>query len=181
VKFAQTQVLPERDIETPASPWRVLGPRLAIPTAFAILIFVPVVRDTKGVEAALGTLGIFILIVAIELPLLLRKQRRRQDERMRNLAPGSIYAGPAGITLPGGRREVQGDLLIDSQGVTFTPTKAGGPQINILWPSISSVTLRPARSRPLSGALMLSKNDGTTDSFIVRGYEQLAAALSSPR
>ncbi|HVC23655.1 MAG TPA: hypothetical protein VNH82_09565 [Candidatus Dormibacteraeota bacterium] len=115
--------LPPRDIHPGVSPWRALGPRFAFPIVVAIALVLALNHRSSGIIGAVGALAMFALIIPIEVPLLLRNQRRRQAERMQNLPDGAFYACRGSTVLRGHRTLTTGNMIFDEEGITFIPPR----------------------------------------------------------
>lgn len=170
--------LPPRNIQPGVSPWRALAPRLVIPLVVAMALVLALNHRSSGVIGALGVLVLFGLLLGIEVPLLLRNQRRRQEERLRNLPSGAFYACRCSTVLPNRRAVATGNMILDQQGLTFTPAK--GDPLVLGWREVTSIQLRRARSQPLAGSLVLTGSDGAKHTFIVKPpWDGLAKVLGS--
>ena len=171
--------LPPCDIQLPASPWR----RLALPLGLPVLATAGVVlglnHSSSGVIGALVAVVVLAVIIGIEVPWLLRRQRRRQAGYLNRLPHGVFYAGLARTPMPGNRGPVQGSLLLDSQGMTFTPLRGGAAPMRIPWSAVLGLRLKLAPGQPMAAAFEIATDDGTLRTFIVRGYPELARALQS--
>ncbi len=170
--------LPPRDIESPVPTWRTLAPRFVLPMVVMAAVVLALNHRSSGVIGVSIALAILALIVGVEVPLLLRSQRKRQEERIRSLPSGVLYACRGSTALPGHRTQFVGNLVLDQQGIVFTPHRHINTQVSIRWCEISRIQLRRARTQPLAGALILNKTDGGSHTFIVRGWGGLAKVLT---
>ena len=117
-------------------------------------------RSSGIIGAAIALAGI-ALIIGIEVPLILRSQRRRQEEKLRSLPNGAFHACRGSTVMPGHRALVTGNMILDQQGITFTPLRDNSAPLMILWFEVARIQLGRARSQPLAGSLVLNKSDGT--------------------
>jgi len=134
---------------------------------------------SSGVVGAVLALAVIALIIGVEVPWLLRRQQRKQADRLRNLPDGAFYAGLASTRLPSRRGLVQGALRFEVQGASFAPLRGDRTASEIPWTSVARLRLRPAPGQPFAALLVLALSDGTERSFIVRGYSDLARILLS--
>ncbi len=170
--------LPPRDIEQAVSPGRSLAPRLAPLAVTPPLIILAVNHHSSGIIGAAIALGIMVLIFGAEIPLILWSQRRRQRERMRNLPHDALYACRGSMAVPGHRFPVAGDMVVNYEGITFTPLRGKRDLLTIGWSEVARLTLRGAQAQPLAGSLVLSRFDGTKQIFVVRSWGGLAEVLA---
>ena len=129
---------------------------------------------------ALVFLGVVAVVAAVQVPLLQQRWRRLENERLASLPAGAFYAGPARAEgSPGaGEKPVPGELVLDKNGVSFTPKREAPPGSSIAWAKIASARLRPVSTAPLAGSLELSLIGGSKQSYVVQRCESLADALS---
>jgi hypothetical protein len=170
--------LPPRDIQPGVSAWRALAPRLFVPIVVGIALVLALNHRSSGIIGAVIALAVFALIIGIEVPLILRSQRRRQEERLRSLPNGAFYTCRGSTVLPGHRALVTGNMILDQQGITFTPLREKSAPLVIHWSDVARIQLGRARSQPLAGSLVLNNSDGTKHAFIVRAWSGLAEVLA---
>jgi hypothetical protein len=186
MKGKSDQVSDERPTTPPLSPsaiqfavlpWQTTRLRLGVPVIALALVLTLDLR-LRGIIGAVIALGGIVLIIAIEAPVVLRSQRLRQRERLLSLPNGAFYACRGTTVLPGHRSQIAGNMILDRQGITFTPLREERPPLTVDWSEV--VRLQLARSRtPVAGSLVLDKSDGTKQTFIVRGWGRLAKILTS--
>jgi hypothetical protein len=70
-------------------------------------------------------------------------------------------------------------MILDQEGITFTPQRDKKASLIVHWSEIVRFQLGRSRAQPLAGALVLDKSDGTKQTFIVRGWGGLAKILTS--
>jgi len=134
---------------------------------------------SSGIIGAVIALVVIALIIGIEVPLILRSQRKRQDERLRKLPNGAFYACRGTTVLPGNRTQVAGNMVLDQRGITFTPLRDKKAPLIVQWSEVIRLQLGRSRTQPLAGSLVLDKADGTKQAFQVRPWGDLAKVLTS--
>jgi hypothetical protein len=138
-------------------------------------------HSSKTVIAATIFLFLMILIAAAQVPLFKRRWRRLEESRLRSLPDNAIYAGPARVeSLSEGVRNhlVAGELVLDSQGISFTPRRTQDmPSLRIAWGQMTHIRLLPISTAPVAGSLELTLHGGATQSFVIQRCESLAAKL----
>ena len=149
--------------------------------ALGFIMAVGLNHSSKTMIAATIFLVLMILIAAVQVPLFKRRWRRLEESRLRSLPGDPIYAGPARAeSLPGGvgGRPVAGELVLDSQGISFTPRRTQDmPSLNIAWGQMTHIRLLPISTAPVAGSLELTLHGGATQSFVIQRCESLAAKL----
>ena len=179
MSVASPPPLPPRDIEPGVSPWRTLAPRLAVPVIFAVALVLALNHRSSGIIGAVIVLAVMGAIIGIEVPLILRSQRRRQDERLRHLPNGAFYASRGSTSLAHHRIQVTGNMIFDQDGITFTPLRNAQAPPSVHWSEVVRLHLGRSRSQPPAGSLVLDKSDGTKQTFIVRAWGGLAEVLAA--
>jgi hypothetical protein len=179
VTVASPPPLPPRDIQPGVSPWRALAPRLLVPIIFALVLVLALNHRSSGIIGGIIAVAVMGAIIGIEVPLLLRSQRRRQAERLRKLPNGAFYACRGSTSLPEHRIQVTGNMIFDQNGITFTPLRNTHTPLIVHWSEVVRLHLGRSRSQPLAGSLVLDKSDGTKQTFIVRAWGGLSEVLAS--
>ncbi len=140
-------------------------------------------HSSKALLAATIFLAVVALIAVAQVPLLKRRWRRLEDNRLDSLSPDAIYAGPARAEdLPGavGNRQVPGELVLHAKGLSFTPRRAlDAPVLNLAWAEMTHIRLLPISTAPVAGSLRLTLRGGATHSFLVQRCESLADKLQN--
>jgi hypothetical protein len=136
-------------------------------------------HHSSGVIGAVEAVVVTALIVGTEVPLILRSQRKRQQERLRDLPKGVFFACRASTVLPGRRAVSSGNMIFDQQGITFTAQRGKHVPLVIRWSEVVRIHLGRAPMQPLAGALVLTQTAGTKRTFIVRVWGDLAEVLRS--
>ena len=149
--------------------------------ALGFIMAIGLNHSSKVIIAATIFLGVVSLIAAIQVPLLKARWRRLEESRLRSLPADVIYAGPARVeNLPGAgkRRQVAGELMLDRQGLSFTPRRATEvPVLSVTWAEMTHIRLLPISAAPVAGSLELTLCGGSTQSFVVQRCESLAEKL----
>ncbi len=156
-----------------------LAPRLAAPIIFVLALVLALNHRSGGIIGAAIALAVMGAIIGIEVPLVLRSQRRRQAGRLRQLPNGAFYACRGSASLPHYRMQVTGDRIFDQDGITFTPLRNTQAPPPVHWSEVVRLHLGRSRSQPLAGSLVLDKSDGTKQTFIVRAWGGLAEILAA--
>ena len=179
----RAQKLPTTDVAPPKGLWQFVLKRLVLVALIALVMVWAISDSRKGTIAAMVFLALIALIAAIEVPILERRWRRLEQQRLASLPPGAIYAGPARAEEPegsGSRRPIPGELILDATGVSFLPKRATpNGKLSFKWAEISHVKLDPITYAPLAGALVLTlARGGATQSFLVQRCGSLADKLA---
>jgi hypothetical protein len=97
---------------------------------------------------------------------------------MSGLPIDGLFVGGASIyPANGGQgKPTYGSMLLDIQGLHFTPKK-GQETFEISWPNISSMNLGPANGKIGIGTLTLSLRDGGERRFQVTNVNELADVI----
>ena len=134
--------------------------------------------NSKQVIGAFIILVILYSVLVFEVVVGLRVQKRRQETRMSGLPIDGLFVGGASIypANDGQGKPTYGSMLLDIQGLHFTPKK-GQETFEISWPNISSMNLGPANGKIGIGTLTLSLRDGGERSFQVTSVNQLADVI----
>jgi hypothetical protein len=153
--------------------------RLGIPSLGACMLVLVLNHRSSGLAGAAIALVVAGALVGIELPLILRAQRRAQVGLMAAAPPGMIIAVSA--TVVGGGQTTrpgrQGTLAIDGSRVTFTAKAAGSQPDGVAWDSVRSLRVRPAPQQPWSALVELS-TDHATLRWRARCGRELATAMN---
>jgi hypothetical protein len=172
---------PTREIVPPRGLWRFVITRVLAVAALGFIMAVGLDHSSKAIIAATIFLAAMLLIAAIQVPLLKGRWRRLEESRLKSLSGDPIYAGPARAeNLPGARggRQIAGELVLDRQGLSFTPRRATElPALNIAWSDMTNIRLFPISTAPVAGSLELTLHGGDTHSFVVQRCESLADKL----
>lgn len=164
------------DLAAPTSVWRVLGRGFGLPLVLACCVVLGLNHRTSGIIGVLGTLAAVALILGIEVPLLLRMQRRREAERLRRLPAGTYFVRSAATVLAGRRAPVRGTLTVDLRAMTFA-SQDGESSIVLPWRAIAAVTVRPG-SRFQLARLSVVQTGGASWSFtVMNGHSSLGVAI----
>jgi len=172
---------PEISVVRPKPFGRWIAVRMGFPYAVVLVAMALLgVRDHNpaAVLGGLAAVGVAALILAIEMPLVLRLQARRQ-RRVFDTAPhGTLFAARVSQvgTLAGAvsgpasaRRGLrQGTLLINEDGISFTSSRRRGVQrdTNLRWQQLSALRLTPSPSKP-TGRLKAVTTDGQIVSWLI--------------
>ena len=173
--------LPTCEIVPPKGLWQFVITRVLAVAALGFIMAVGLNHSSKMVIAATLFLAVMTALAAIQVPLIKRRWRRLEQSRLRSLSGDAIYAGPARAeSLPGtrGSRHVAGELVLDGQGLSFTPRRATeAPALKITWAKMTHIRLLPISTAPVAGSLELTLRGGSTQSFVVQRCESLADKL----
>lgn len=173
--------LPPREVVPPKGLWRFVLTRVLAVAALGFIMAVGLNHSSKAVIAATIFLVLMILIAAAQVPLFKRRWRRLEEDRLRSLPGHPIYAGPARAESPpggGGGRPVAGELVLDRQGISFTPRRSQDmPALDIAWGEMAQIRLLPIPTAPVAGSLELTLHGGATQSFVIQRCESFAAKL----
>jgi hypothetical protein len=172
---------PEINVVRPKPFGRWIAIRMGLPYAVVLIAMALLsVRDhnSAAVLGGLAAAGVAALILAIEMPLVLRLQARTQ-RRVFDTAPhGTLFAGRVSQvgTLAGAvsgptsaRRGLrQGTLLINEDGVSFTSSTRRGVQrdTNLSWHHLSALRLTPSPGKP-TGRLKAITTEGQVVSWLI--------------
>ena len=163
--------LPTTEVAPPKGLWQFVLKRLLLVAVIALIMVWAISDSRKGT------------IAAIEVPLLERRWRRLEEQRLASLPEGAIYAGPAraeGAPGSGSGRPVAGELILDAKGVSFTPKRtAQVGNLSFGWAEMSHIKLNPITYAPLAGSLVLTLAGGTTQNFLVQRCGSLADKLQN--
>jgi len=134
--------------------------------------------NSKQVVGGFIILVILYSVLVIEVVVGLRVQKRRQETRMSGLPKGGLFVGGAAIyPANGGQgKPTYGSMLLDIQGLHFTPKK-DQETFEISWPNISSMNLGPANGKFGVGMLTLSLREGGERRLQVTGVNQLVDVI----
>ena len=173
--------LPPCEVVPPKSLWRFVITRVLAVAALGFIMAVGLNHSSKTVIAAAVFLLLMIVIAAAQVPLFQRRWRRLEENRLKSLPGDPIYAGPAARESPPGRvkgRPVAGELVLDSQGISFTPRRTQDmASLRIAWGQMTQIRLLPISTAPVAGSLELTLHGGATQSFVIQRCESLAAKL----
>jgi len=165
----------------PKGLWQFVLKRLLLVAVIAVVMVWAISDSRKGMIAAIIFLAVIGLIATIQVPLLQRRWRRLEERRLTSLPGGAIYAGPAraeGSPGSGSGRPIPGELIVDSEGVSFIPKRAAqAGNLHFKWAEMSQIKLNPITSAPLAGSLVLTLAGGATQSFLVQRCGSLADKL----
>lgn len=184
---------PEVSVVRPRSFRRWIGIRLGVPAAVVLIAmaFLGVhSRNSAAVLGGLAALGVAALIGAIEIPLLLRLQARKQRRVFDTAPQGTLFAARVSQlgTLAGAvsgpasaRRGLrQGTLALNATGLSFSSSARRGMQryTNLSWQQLSAVRLTPSPGSA-AGRLKAITIDGQVVSWLIPHYscETLIQAL----
>ena len=175
--------LPTTEVAPPKGLWQFVLKRLLVVAVIALIMVWAISDSRKGTIAAVIFLAAIALIAAIEVPLLERRWRRLEEQRLASLPEGAIYAGPAraeGAPGSGSGRPVAGELILDAKGVSFTPKRtAQVGNLSFGWAEMSHIKLNPITYAPLAGSLVLTLAGGATQNFLVQRCGSLADKLQN--
>jgi hypothetical protein len=181
---------PPRLSVTAAQPmWRWLGVRLGVPAIVVVTIMVVggIITHNAGlIGAAFIVVGIAAAILGVEVPLLLRAIRRRQERLLASSPAGTLFAARATHVNPANgiaRASAQsrhgldrGLLRIDQTGATFAPDRPPSPPISIGWDQVDRIDITP-RTQLIAG-LELVGASRQTEYWRVPGMRQLIGTLT---
>jgi hypothetical protein len=172
---------PEISVVRPRPFGRWIAIRLGLPFAVMLIAMALLSVQDHNSAALLGGLAavaVAVLIYALEIPVLLRLQARRQRRVFDNAPEGTLFASRVSQigTLAGAvsgpasaRRGLrQGTLLINATGVSFTSSTRRGAQrdTSLSWQQLSALRLTPSPSKP-SGRLKAITTDGQVVSWVI--------------
>ncbi len=167
----------------PQGLWRFVITRVLAVAALGFIMAIGLNHSSKVIIAAAVFLTFMTLIAVAQVPLLKRRWRRLEEDRLRSLEGNAIYAGPAraeNLSGAGGRRQVAGELVLDRRGLSFAPRRATeGPPLHIAWEEMSHIRLVPISNAPVTGSLELTLCRGSTHNFVVQRCESLADKLQN--
>ncbi len=145
-----------------------------------MILLLAVSHHSGGAIGAVIAIGLVALILGIELPLISRWQRRRQETHRAQMPAGGFYAGRSSLLPSRGQHGLPatGDILLADAGINFSPKKASGESLNVSWDSIRRIGLGPRPGKIGVGMLTLTFTDGSTRAFTVPSYETMARVLS---
>lgn len=157
---------------------RLVGPALVLVSA----VMLAVMHDVMGlVDVAILLVG-YVAVFATVLPLVLGSQRRAQQRLMAASPPGTVFAVSATVagrgqaTSPGRA----GVLLIDQDGLRFTPRKAGVEPTVLPWAEVRSLRIGPSRRSPFAAGVVASTGSAELRWWTPCGKE-LSAAMQRHR
>lgn len=173
--------LPPRDITPPTNVlWSTA--RIYIPGVILLLVVTAVLdRHSAGVVGAAVSIAVLVLILGIELPLIRRSQKRRQEAMTATLPPGGIYAGFGGLfrTDAPRRHADSGTVVIDQFGITFQPKKDDVEKVSIPWIEINHLQLGSSPGKIGVGRLVVGLETGINRVFSIPRFGPLAEVLGS--
>ena len=173
--------LPTTEVAKPKGLWQFVLKRLLLVAVIAVVMVWAISDSRKGIVAALVFLAVIALIAAIQVPLLQRRWRRLEEQRLASLPEGAIYVGPAraeGLSGSGSARPVPGELVLDAEGISFIPKRADqAGNLSFKWADMSHIRLNPITYAPMAGSLELTLARGATQSFLVQRCGSLADKL----
>jgi hypothetical protein len=146
-----------------------------------LVLLLAVAHNSAAVTGGVIAVGIMILILGVELPLIMRGQRRRQEILMNSLPNGAFYSGRASLYPPHGVRGLPttGTILFDRAGVKFNPKKDGASPTTITWDSVIRIELAPAPGKIGVGRLALSLAGGQKRVLTVPNFRSMEEILRS--
>jgi hypothetical protein len=172
--------LPPRDIVPPRSLFSVVLLRMFLPALIFAAVVTAVGRSWAIALWMLVGIGLAAILLGIELPLILRVQRRRRQAVLHGLPPDAIYqcrARARDEARPS--RFVDGTLYLDSRGATFTPKHVRPFQTKTCtWAEVTRISLRPAKGSTNAGLLVLTIPQGGTLTFRIVSFGNLAEILN---
>jgi hypothetical protein len=171
--------MPPMDITPPKN---LLGStaRIYIPGVILLFVVIAVVdRHSAAVVGASLSVAATALILGIELPLIRRTQRRRQEALMADLPSGGIYAGYGGMFRPDapGHYADSGTLTIDQAGISFHPKKEDVVAAVIPWDEVDRIRVGPVPGKIGVGRLVVSLRDNSDRTFSIPRFGTLAEIL----
>jgi hypothetical protein len=184
---------PEISVIRPKPFGRWIAMRLVLPFAVVLIAMALLSVQDHNSAAVLGGLAaaaVAALIAAIEIPLVLKLEARRQRRVFGTAPVGTLFAARVSQvgTLAGAvsgpasaRRGLRrGTLLVNAAGVSFTSLTGRGEQrdTNLSWQQVSAVRLMP-RPGKAGGHLKAITNDGQVVSWLIPHFscETLINAL----
>lgn len=175
---------PEISVIRPKPFGRWLAIRLGLPAAVLLvaMAFLGVRgHNSAAVLGGLVALAVAALIGAIEIPLLLWLQARRQRRVFDTAPEGTLFAARVSQvgTLAGAvsgpasaRRGLrQGTLLLNATGISFTSSvrRGGLRETSLSWQQLSAVRLTPS-SGSAAGRLRAITSNGQVVSWLIPSY-----------
>jgi hypothetical protein len=171
--------LPPRDIVPPRnmarSTLRIMGP-IVVVVVVALLVVAHNSAAAVGGAIAVAVIG---LILVVEVPILLRRQRDSQVALTARLPDGGIYSSRAALYPPPGAKGLpaSGVVVFNEDEVRFTARKDGSIPTTWDWSAIARIGLGPAARKIGVGRLTLHLSDGSTRTFDVPNYGGMAEIL----
>jgi hypothetical protein len=137
-------------------------------------------HNSSGVIGGALAVVFLALLVAVEVPLILRAQDRRQEALTGDLTDGAFYAGRASMVGHdrGRRLPTPGTIVFSDAGIRFSPKTEGAVGLELAWDTISGIRLRPQPGKIGIGLLRLALNDGGSRTFTVPRYGPMARVLA---
>jgi hypothetical protein len=175
---------PEISVVRPKPFGRWLATRLGLPAAVLLIAMTFLGVQGHNSAAVLGglvALAVAALIGAIEIPLLLRLQARRQRRVFDTAPEGTLFAARVSQvgTLAGAasgpesaRRGLrQGTLLLNATGISFTSSarRGGQRETNLSWQQLSAVRLTPSPGSA-AGRLRAITSNGQVVTWLIPHY-----------
>ena len=123
---------------------------------------------------------IWIVIVGVLLGVILSVQRRGITRAMATMPPHGIYKGRATlIPLRGeGRIPKSGMIVLDTHGITWTPSKGAGPIFATSWDRVERIELRPDPWRAgTMGQLRIDQKSNSPRTLLIGSFGLLASIL----
>jgi hypothetical protein len=158
--------------------------RLALPLGVLVGMVAPgvVSHNSAAVVGALIAIVVMAVLMAVEVPLILRAARRRRQRLLNHAPPGTRFAAmatsrgwrgapPFGSPVSLGRS--RGLLRIDHVGVSYQVSGAAAETYR--WKQVSRVEVKPRT--PLTGLLDVITASGLIRQWQVPGLPELIAAL----
>jgi hypothetical protein len=150
---------------------------MVVPVVVVFGVLLAIAHHAAQVEGFLIALAVMALILGIEIPLITRASRRRQERRLADMAPGVFYVGPARLPAAQGSRLTEGTVELAAQGLQFMPRRASGRSLKIEWSRVASFELAPAGGRPMLGVLALQLADGGSQRVLIPQFDRLVKIL----
>lgn len=142
---------------------RTLAVRIGIPMATVVAFLVVAgIRSHNGAMVSGGAIaiGLIVLIIAIEVPIILASQERARRRLLASAPEGTMFAAQA-TPMPNDRTFSRGVLTIEESGMTLSRLSKGGSvsETVLPWNEISHLSVKPA-TRGLRGVIEAQSSYG---------------------
>jgi hypothetical protein len=143
-----------------------------------VLILWAVGGNSTQIVGSIVILAIMLTLLVLQATVIRGAQRRKQQDRMKNLPPNGIFTVLGSLYPPKGisTTPVYGAITFNTEGLTFR-AKKGTDSFSLTWPEVASMDLRPTPGKFGIGTLTMSLLDGDERRFSVQGMNQLAEVI----
>jgi len=171
--------LPPRDIVPPRNMARSTLRNMWPIVVVVVVALVVVAHNSAAAVGGAIAIAVIGLILVVEVPILLRRQRDSQLVLTARLPRGGIYAGRAALyPAPGAKGlPASGVIVFSEDEVRFTARKVGSIPTTWDWSAIARIGLGPASGKIGVGRLTLHLTDGSSRTFDVPSYGAMAEIL----